>query len=286
MRSIGTLHDATAAATFGDYLYSKGIECQVEDEGDGTHSIWIIEDDQMPQASEYLHRFTTDPAAPEFRDVSKAAQKKRAKDEREEERRRSTVATEERMIYERNTWMTPFLTTSLIFLCIVAAILTNVGQNRRLDMYFYFFPALIHRGEVWRLISPIFLHFGYAHIIFNLYGLYILGSLMEQRLGKWLLLLFVLATGIASNYAQYLWAGPIFGGMSGVVYAMFGFVWMRSKYGRDPLYDLDEPTVLYSIAWLFLCMTGWVGDIANTAHVVGLLAGMAVGFATKRRFGN
>jgi GlpG protein len=65
--------------------------------------------------------------------------------------------------------------------------------------------------------------------------------------------------------------------MSGVVYALFGYVWMKSDY--DPASDMRLPskTIFYMVLWLVFCMSGVLGNIANAAHVVGLFAGMLVG---------
>ena len=85
-------------------------------------------------------------------------------------------------------------------------------------------------GEYWRLLTPIFLHFGWLHIVFNCLWLWELGALIELRLGTIVLLLLVLSSGIGSNYAQFLDSGPsLFGGMSGVVYALLGVCWVYNS---------------------------------------------------------
>jgi GlpG protein len=96
----------------------------------------------------------------------------------------------------------------------------------------------------------------------------------------------VFVIGIPSNLAQYMMAGPWFGGMSGVVYGLFGYVWMKGKYSPHEGMALHPQTVFYMIAWFVLCFTGWVGSIANSAHAVGLLMGMAFGIAghARRKF--
>jgi GlpG protein len=82
-----------------------------------------------------------------------------------------------------------------------------------------------------------------------------------------------------SNIAEYAYtANPVFGGMSGVVYGLFGYVWMKVQFDPRSGFVLDPVTVVVMIGWLFLCMTGYLGNIANAAHVAGLLAGMAFGY--------
>ena len=157
-----------------------------------------------------------------------------------------------------------------------------------LTIPFYRFSDLteIRHGQVWRLISPILIHFGIMHILFNVLMLRDLGSLIEVRRGMLLMGALVLVSAIVSNLAQYWWSGPGFGGLSGVVYALFGYAWMQSRLFPQRNIQIHPDTVFIMLAWLVLCMTGWVGDIANTAHVVGLLVGMAIGaapYAWKRR---
>jgi GlpG protein len=107
----------------------------------------------------------------------------------------------------------------------------------------------------------------------------------------WRFLALVLVTAIISNTAQYFlakvgWDGgpvfkasPQFGGMSGVLYGLFGYMWMKTLYDPELGLSLSPRTVIAMIAWLFLCMTGVAGPIANTAHVVGLIVGVVIGAA-------
>jgi GlpG protein len=133
--------------------------------------------------------------------------------------------------------------------------------------------------QYWRLLTPIFLHFGWLHIAFNSLWLWELGALIEQRLGSPFLLLLVVGSGAGSNAAQYLYTGPsLFGGMSGVVYALLGFCWVYN--GLLPRSGLGVPRgiVAFMIGWLVFCMVGATemlgfGSIANAAHVGGLLLG-------------
>jgi GlpG protein len=122
-------------------------------------------------------------------------------------------------------------------------------------------------------------HFGAIHLLFNMFWVYDLGGMIEARQGTGRLLLLVLTAAVLSNLGQYIMSGPLFGGMSGVVYALFGYVWMKSRYEASADLYVQPQTVLIMIGWLFLCMTGRVGPIANTAHGVGLAVGVAVGVA-------
>ncbi len=131
--------------------------------------------------------------------------------------------------------------------------------------------------ELWRPITPAFIHLDVLHIFFNMMWLRALGTGIEYLRGtrKFLLLCVILA--FTSHMAQLFWSGPAFGGMSGVVFGLIGYAWMRGRTRPRDGIALRQQTVIYCFLWMFLCMSGAFGGIANTAHGVGLLVGMSIG---------
>jgi rhomboid protease GlpG len=177
------------------------------------------------------------------------------------------------------------VTTAFIATCVVVALLSDLGRPgpvvSALQISDPFHRGLddVLSGQVWRLITPIFLHFGFTHIFFNMFMLWDLGRLVEHLKGSKFVLQFTLAVGIASNLAQYLLTGsPFFGGMSGVLYGFFGYVWMQGKYNPRFGITLTQHTVVIMLGWFVLCWTGLLGPIANWAHTGGLLAGAGWGY--------
>lgn len=189
----------------------------------------------------------------------------------------------------------PVLTGMLILLSVLASLPTLLGSGEGVLA-----PLLIANpgspafadilgGEAWRLITPIFVHFGILHILFNMMWLWDLGGAIEKARGVLFLGMFVAVAGVASNIAQYSIAGsPLFGGMSGVVYALLGYVWMQSRFNRTFPIALHPSTVVMMLAWYALCWTGLLGPIANWAHTAGLLIGVAWGYLDRspRRLGS
>lgn len=144
------------------------------------------------------------------------------------------------------------------------------------------------RGELWRLLTPIFLHFGIFHFLFNSLWMWDLGRRLEMLQGRWGFLLFVVVTGVASNITQYWWSSASnFGGMSGVVYALVGFIAVRQRLNPHPLVAVSPALIGFMLFWLVLCMTGIVdyfiaGSVANAAHLGGLVAGACYALVTSR----
>lgn len=138
--------------------------------------------------------------------------------------------------------------------------------------------AEVRDGEVWRLLTPAFLHFHMFHIVFNLLFVWVLGSLIEQIQGSGRLLLIFMVAAAGSNLFEYLVSGPVFGGMSGVVYSFLGYVWMQTKYNRLNFPQVLPPALVPTMMiWYAVCWTGLVGPIANFAHTGGLVIGIVWG---------
>ena len=88
---------------------------------------------------------------------------------------------------------------------------------------------------------------------------------------------------LVSNYAQYYFSGPtLFGGLSGVLYGLLGHCWIYQLLAPNPIYRLPRGVLVMMLVWLLLCLSGLVsmigfGEIANAAHVGGLLIGCLTG---------
>jgi|SRR5215471_15218870 len=178
----------------------------------------------------------------------------------------------------------PTLTPVLIAACVAVAFHTSLGNDRTaLQPLFiagrgHTLLQEIAAGKVWRLLTPIFIHFGPVHLLFNMMWVWDLGREIEKRNSPWFLAGFVALVGISANIAQYLASGPAFGGMSGVVYGLLAYIWVRNRLDPNAGYVLHQYDVLTCMGWYVLCWTGALGSIANWAHTAGLIGGLAWGY--------
>ena len=186
----------------------------------------------------------------------------------------------------------------IIGLAVALTLLTNFGLNNYLELFLFLktdigfqYPALentyLLNNEWWRLLTPTFLHFSLTHLAFNCLWIYILGSKIEELDGKGLLLFVFVTSSILSNAGQFLWTQQIlFGGLSGGVYGLLGYCFIIELDGKKGRYGLPEALYLFMLIWLLIGFTGILsvfgfGNIANTAHLVGMIAGFILGFITK-----
>lgn len=296
MRSIGHLQDETLAKRLGDVLRGAGIENQVDENLQGSWEIWVLDDENLERAKQVRDQFDRHPDDPRFLEASRTAARHRPDEERAQIDKRTRVVDGRTLFYVPPVPL-GVLSLTLILMSVAITLLTSFGQSERLTRPFSIteykvtenhvrwvrgLPE-IRAGQVWRLFTPMLLHFDILHIFFNMLWLRDLGSMIEARKSRWLLLLLVLVLAGTSNLAQYWWKGPSFGGMSGVVYGLLGYIWMQGKFNPASQLSLQPQTVISMVIWFFLCFTPLVRNVANTVHAVGFGLGIAWGYLAARR---
>jgi GlpG protein len=299
MRSIGCIEEESHARVFSYYLYSNGIENQIEAGEDGGFDIWVHSEDQIDRSKDYLDRFKEYPGDPEYTRAYREAIRRM----KEEHQRAAKSRT--RYIDVRTTWnqamargITPITLALIVISAGVFLLLATkldekiletllISKFVRVDPGAPWYDGLpeILEGQVWRLFTPMFLHFGIIHLLFNMLWLKDLGSAIERRNGQARFLVMVLSISLLSNLGQYLTTGPVFGGMSGVVYGLLGYIWMRGKFDPSSGFHLPKYIVVMMVGWFFICLVGLIPQVANTAHAVGLGLGMAWGFIVSGQIG-
>lgn len=132
-----------------------------------------------------------------------------------------------------------------------------------------------------RMLSPILLHGGVLHLVFNMLWLWELGKRIEFRQGSLWFGLTVLVLALLSNTAQYLYGGGNnFGGMSGVVYGLFAYIWMWQLVQPAANLALPRSLLVFMVLSLVIMTLLQLDMIANEAHLGGFAAGLLFGLAS------
>jgi GlpG protein len=291
MRRIGSLPNRAQADALGDYLYLHKIENTVAPEEDGGWALWVHDDGHLEAAERSFAEFLKNPKDPRFQQVSQRARDLRFRREKDEKKSRARTVDLRTQWHLTRTGIGS-LTLSLIIISVGVALVSRLGADKTIIQPLFIsdyevmggyvqwragLPQIMN-GQIWRLITPIFIHFGFLHLLFNMLWLKDLGTMIERHQGTWLLALQVVVIGVLSNLGQYAVSGPTFGGMSGVVYGLLGYIWLRGRFDPGSGLYLHKTIVVWMIVWFGICLLGLVGHVANAAHGVGLVVGMLWGY--------
>tara|TARA_E500000178_G_scaffold111982_1_gene111879 strand:- start:325 stop:939 length:615 start_codon:yes stop_codon:yes gene_type:complete len=145
-------------------------------------------------------------------------------------------------------------------------------------------------NEWWRLITPMFIHFSLTHLVFNCLWIYVLGSKIEMNDGYFTYINLIIFSSIISNLAQHFFGGSaLFGGLSGVIYGLLGYCMIIEIDTEQERYGLPPALYLFMLIWLILGFLGILnlfgfGNVANYAHLGGLISGIIFGMITRYVF--
>ena len=281
MRELTEFPTEKEAQALADRLEVAGIEADVRQEGN--YVVWILDDDSLEKAEELLRDYQPDAAH------AAAAEKIRRK--RQEDAKPKVVPGQQPTAKAA----AGSATMLMIGISVVVAFASGLGDtSTQIIRALLVVPTFEEAGSImapvdlvwsepWRLLTPMFIHFGVLHLAFNMMWLYTFGNQIESIHGTPTFLILVALSMIPGSVAQFELTGPLFGGMSGVNYGLFGFVWMQSKYTRRG-YNIENRETVILMGWLLLCTTGFVGPVANACHAIGLAVGLAAGAPAYLRF--
>lgn len=293
MKRIAEVSIEVDLSRFSQWLSSQGVQHKVVEE-QGEQVFYIQNEALKDQVLQALKRYLDEPDVNEqldnwvYLNASKINQV-------------GSRSTEQSLYMRASPRQAPVIFI-LMSICLVVAFLSDFGQSGSfisslliLDPFniatdigssagrWDALVGVLASGEVWRLITPDFIHFNVMHITFNLLMLWVLGGQLEIGKGSLSFLALVVFVSIVSNIAQLLETHYLFGGMSGVVYGLVGYCWLWRYY--QPSIFFPDALLKFCLVWLLLGytpLTEWLGlgKMANAAHLYGLIAGLLWGGIT------
>lgn len=288
--------------------------------------LWIRNESHVEQAKQELEAFRKTPDDPKYRVGGEAERirKQRVSEEKRKKRLQQKVNPKSPTGGAGPMMGLPIrqqsipVVVSIIILSVIASFSTGFGRPKPSNIpgepsteeaIFYGLSfvdwrdyviskdplASIKKGQIWRLVTPLFLHGDTYHLAFNMLGIFFLGSAIERLQGSWFMAFLLLASGIFGGLVQ-IWlppaeslppilhglsGSPFSIGASGAVYGLFGYLWIRPVF--SPMYPVRmmPSNVAIMLGWLVFCIF-FVDRIANGAHIGGLVAGVLIAAVVSR----
>lgn len=268
MVRLMVLNNARVAQAFIDYMASRHISIQMSPEGEGRVALWLIDAQHQVETEAELNRFLSEPNHKRYQAASWDVA----------ETRKSQFHYHTPSFLSMIKAKAGPVTLSVMLLCVVIFALQQLGFNQQIFQMLHF-PALDgQQWQLWRWLSHAVLHFSVMHIAFNILWWWQLGGDIEKKLGGLKLLQIFAISSALSGAGQYWVEGANFGGLSGVVYALVGYLWVVSTKAPQLGLTIPRQIVGFMLIWLVLGYMQPFMAIANTAHLAGLIAGVGIGW--------
>lgn len=312
MRCLGEIDGRQNAERLVAHLLTNDVSTHIESAGADSDrwELWVREEDRLNFAVTELETFKADPNHDRYAGVvDKAKQillaQKQLRVEAAKNIQKMDMVVRPGML---GGGRLPPLTLTLLILCIVLGLISQFGDLSEGNTWgiavmrhlsFVDLPlfletedplANIRLGQVWRIITPIFLHGGAIHLAMNMFGLVIFGRLIERLMGTPRFAVFVLALAILPNLLQGLMpsslgGNPLFVGISGVVYGFVGYVWIRDRLNPNFGISIPMPFIVIMVGMMVVGLSGAVEgwNLADLCHLGGMLVGGLVGFASESK---
>lgn len=277
---IGALKERAQALTFADYLNSIGIKAKAMPGFGASYSIYVANEYDVSKAKLELLRYGNNPFAKAYNQASWKA----GRNVKREKTINSSLLSFSMGTY---SWTLLSLTSLLEVACLAIYLLMLIPSvdGALVNALAWFSLADVTENfEVFRIITPVLLHFGIFHIAFNLVMFEAFARPIERHFGALKLGYIILSLAIVSNTLQMLFLPPgaIMGGMSGVVYGLIGYMGILS-FRQDLPEDLRLPQGLLLVSIIFIGIGFFFSGIANLCHVGGMVLGIALGFLDYKR---
>lgn len=176
--------------------------------------------------------------------------------------------------------------TTVLMVIIVAIFLFELATGVDLTRSFAIVPEAVQDGQLWRLVTGMFLHAGAVHLLLNVFALFQLGRFYELMFGSSRFLLIYFATGIAGSVASAwyntTWSVGASGAILGILGAFIFSVRNSPRWRHDPM---GRSIASQGVFWIIanLVITWSVPQIDKAGHLGGLVTGLILGAVLPHR---
>jgi GlpG protein len=276
LRKAGAIPNPELSQLFKDVLKSQHFVFHCDTENNET-VFWLEDDDRITEGKKLLADFLANPQDPNFQKAKSIGRSIR-RTEKVEEVVQTLAQKRQKILHSGESGLvSKWLMGISLGLFIIKGALP--------DIFDQIYPWIIivdprqgplgglDHGQLWRLLTPMFWHGDALHIFFNLWWMWDLGRGVERFLGSWKFAILVCCISVPAHLAQLIFVGPFFGGLSGLVYGLLGYVWWRGKRQPQSGLQMDPQIMMFMMAWLLLGFFG-MSNVANFVHAGGLIAGV------------
>jgi GlpG protein len=273
MVRIISMPNPRLALAFADYMATQKVTLTLKSEGHETQ-IWLEDESKLADVEKQLALFLENPVHPRYLAASWQISNTRVK-----------LPYPHYSYLQRIRSQAGPLTLAIILLCIVIFVIQNILGDETV-MTWLAWPEQGQLFQAWRYFTPSFMHFSLLHILFNLLWWWYLGGQVEKKLGVGKLINLTLIAALVSNWGQSIFSGADFGGLSGVVYGLMGYVWLTSERHPQGALSMPRGLMIFSVIWLIAGYFSALGlALANAAHTFGLVFGLAMAYFDTRQPG-
>lgn len=262
------------ALAFADYLNSVGIKAQAIRKDSGHYVICVAWPDDVAKAKQELVGYIDSPYSSKYVQASW--------NRGHTEKPRTEVKAKSFALF---AWDPLALTSLLELACVLVFGWMFFNENAAISwLSFTHYTPLSSPLDYYRLLTPVLLHFGIIHLAFNLVMWEAFARPVENYLGKQKLFALFISIALLSNVLQYAFidGNSVFGGMSGVVYGLIGYVALLSRRADLPE-PLRIPPGLLTVSLIFIALGFLFSGIANFCHLAGLAVGLGWGYWDYKR---
>ncbi|MDP5144262.1 rhomboid family intramembrane serine protease GlpG [Rheinheimera baltica] len=269
MHKFAELNSARAAQLFADYCTAQGLDVSAVVQRPDCAELYASTE-QLAQVEHEFSLFMQQPSHPRYQAAAWQLSQ--------------PTNDNARVLPQFNPlalWHQAPVTLAVLVLCLLVYAWQQVDWRGSSGLLQLSDPV-----QLWRWFTPMLLHFSLTHLVFNVAWWWYLGRQLEQRQGAVILLNITLSVALISNAMQYFMVGPQFGGLSGVVYGLFGYFWLTGRLNPAQGLQLSSGMAGFMLLWLVLGFMDvlWI-SMANWAHLGGLVAGLGWAWLLRRQHG-